>query len=90
MRQPNIGEILQEKYSAYNNSTRLKEKIHKIRGEGTDALDRLSNDVDLILLLRSSYLPYTKYQEGFNVPHYSLLKIFFIVKKEIYMTSLIW
>lgn len=51
LRQPNIGEILQEKYSAYNNSTRLKEKIHKIRGEGTDALDRLSNDVDLILLL---------------------------------------
>lgn len=69
LRQPNIGEILQEKYFSYNNSTRLKEKIHKIRGEGTDALDRLSNDVDLIILLRSSYLPYTKYQKDFNVPH---------------------
>lgn len=69
LRQPNIGEILQEKYSSYNNSTRLKEKIHKIRGEGTDALDRLSNDVDLIILLRSSYLPYTKYQKDCNVPH---------------------
>lgn len=69
LRQPNIGEILQEKYSSYNNSTRLKEKIHKIRGEGTDALDRLSNDVDLIILLRSSYLPYTKYQKDFNEPH---------------------
>lgn len=69
LRQPNIGEILQEKYSSYNNSTRLKEKIHKIRGEGTDAQDRLSNDVDLIILLRSSYLPYTKYQKDFNVPH---------------------
>lgn len=69
LRQTNIGEILQEKYSSYNNSTRLKEKIHKIRGEGTDALDRLSNDVDLIILLRSSYLPYTKYQKDFNVPH---------------------
>lgn len=68
MRQPNIGEILQEKYSAYNNSTRLKEKIHKIRGEGTDALDRLSNDVDLIILLRSSYLPYTKYQGALMCP----------------------
>lgn len=52
LRQPNVGEILQEKYSTYNNSTRLKEKINKIRSEGTEALDRLSNDVDLIILLR--------------------------------------
>ncbi|XP_048753838.2 E3 ubiquitin-protein ligase HECW2-like isoform X3 [Ostrea edulis] len=51
LRQPNVGEILQEKYSTYNNSTRLKEKINKIRSEGTEALDRLSNDVDLIILL---------------------------------------
>ncbi|XP_022308678.2 E3 ubiquitin-protein ligase HECW2-like isoform X3 [Crassostrea virginica] len=51
LRQPNIGESLQEKYSSYNNSTRLKEKINKIRSEGTEALDKLSNDVDLIILL---------------------------------------
>ncbi|XP_062613683.1 E3 ubiquitin-protein ligase HECW2-like [Saccostrea cucullata] len=51
LRQPNIGEILQEKCSTYSNSTRLKEKINKIRSEGTEALDRLSNDVDLIILL---------------------------------------
>ncbi|KAK3108116.1 hypothetical protein FSP39_001521 [Pinctada imbricata] len=51
LKQPNISEILSEKYASYTNNTRLKEKVNKIRTEGTDALDRMCNDIDLILLL---------------------------------------
>lgn len=52
LRQPNIDELLKEKVAAYSTNAVLREKVHKIISHGTQVLDRLSNDMDLILLLR--------------------------------------
>ena len=35
-----------------------REKVAAVRQDGLDALERLSNDVELIILLRSVYLPH--------------------------------
>lgn len=51
LRQPGITDILMETYPAYTTSSKLPEKINKIKSEGTEALDRLCNDLDLTLLL---------------------------------------
>ncbi|XP_077977948.1 E3 ubiquitin-protein ligase HECW2-like [Glandiceps talaboti] len=51
LRQPNILDILRERQSALGSNTLLKNKINQIRIEGVDMLDRLSNDIDLIILL---------------------------------------
>ena len=52
LRQANIDEMLKERFPQYSSNNLLKDKIHKIRSHGTDALDRLSNDIDLTILLR--------------------------------------
>lgn len=52
LRQPNVDELLKEKVCHYSANTALREKVHKIISRGTEVLDRLSNDIDLILLLR--------------------------------------
>lgn len=51
LRQSNISEILKEKQCSYSSNSSLREKVNKIRSEGTDALDRLSNDIELTILL---------------------------------------
>ncbi|KAL8567848.1 hypothetical protein ACOMHN_058970 [Nucella lapillus] len=63
LRQPNIDDQLKEKVSQYSTNAALREKVHKIISHGTQVLDRLSNDMDLILLLSQfeneimSYIP---------------------------------
>lgn len=50
LRQPNIMAILKEKSSM--NQRGIKDKIMAIRQEGTTALNRLSHDVELTMMLR--------------------------------------
>ncbi|XP_070210809.1 E3 ubiquitin-protein ligase HECW2-like isoform X3 [Littorina saxatilis] len=63
LRQPNVDEQLKEKAPQYSINSALREKVHKIISHGTQVLDRLSNDIDLILLLSQfeneimSYVP---------------------------------
>ncbi|XP_058443193.1 E3 ubiquitin-protein ligase HECW2 isoform X1 [Malaya genurostris] len=63
LRQPNILEILRERHGAAACSRNLREKINSIRVEGTAALDRLSHDLQLTILLSlfeneiMSYIP---------------------------------
>ena len=52
LRQPTIDDLLKEKVTQYSSNAALRDKVHKIITHGTQALDRLSNDIDLILLLR--------------------------------------
>ncbi|XP_069999531.1 uncharacterized protein [Penaeus vannamei] len=51
LRQPNIMDILCERHSGLRTSPALREKINSIRVDGTSALDRLSHDVDLTIVL---------------------------------------
>lgn len=51
LRQPNIQEILKEKYPPYASSSPLKDKVHKIITSGTEALDKMSNDLQLTMML---------------------------------------
>ncbi|XP_021373793.1 E3 ubiquitin-protein ligase HECW2-like isoform X2 [Mizuhopecten yessoensis] len=50
LRQPNLPDILKETYQGFS-SHRLRDRINRIRSEGTEALDKMCNDMDLILLL---------------------------------------
>ena len=52
LRQDKIFSVLKEKHSSIGSQKSLKEKIVIIRQEGTAALNRLSHDVELTLLLR--------------------------------------
>ena len=52
LRQPNIMDILCERHSGLRTSPALRDKVTAIRMDGTAALDRLSHDVDLIIVLR--------------------------------------
>lgn len=56
LRQPNFAEIMKAKHNLFSSNIPLKSKIHLIRSEegGVEALERLSNDVELILFLRLS------------------------------------
>ena len=51
-RQPNIEDLLKSKHPTYSSSAKLKRKVEAIRLEGSTAVDRFSNDVELIILLR--------------------------------------
>ncbi|XP_074598525.1 E3 ubiquitin-protein ligase HECW2-like [Brevipalpus obovatus] len=51
LRQPNIIEILSERKPSVSSNTSLREKINAIKNEGTTALDRYSNDIEMTLLL---------------------------------------
>ena len=52
LRQPNVVEGLKMKTSTIMNHKSLRDKIALIRQEGRAGLDRLSSDVELIVLLR--------------------------------------
>ena len=52
LRQQNLVEILKEKNDVFRVTASLWAKLKMIRNEGTEALVRLSNDVELIILLR--------------------------------------
>ncbi|XP_018572832.1 E3 ubiquitin-protein ligase HECW2 isoform X2 [Anoplophora glabripennis] len=51
LRQPNIFDILRERHPPVGNSSSLRDKINAVRVDGTSALDRLSHDVHLTILL---------------------------------------
>ncbi|XP_030753994.1 E3 ubiquitin-protein ligase HECW2 isoform X2 [Sitophilus oryzae] len=51
LRQPNIFDILKERHAPVGNSSSLRDKINSVRVDGTAALDRLSHDVNLTILL---------------------------------------
>ncbi|XP_046390125.1 E3 ubiquitin-protein ligase HECW2-like [Ischnura elegans] len=51
LRQPNIMDILRERQPAVGSRQVLRDKVNAVRVEGTAALDRLSDDVDLTILL---------------------------------------
>ena len=52
LRQPNIIDILKEKSTTIVAQKSLRDKVNMIRQEGCHALERLSCDVELIMLLR--------------------------------------
>lgn len=52
LRQPNIIDILKERHAPLGSNTALRDKVNAVRVEGTQALDRLSHDIDLTILLR--------------------------------------
>ena len=52
LRQPSIMDILKEKHATLGSNQSLRNKINLIRSEGIEALDRMSADVELIILLR--------------------------------------
>ncbi|KAK5644353.1 hypothetical protein RI129_005653 [Pyrocoelia pectoralis] len=51
LRQPNIFDILRERHPPVGTSTSLRDKINAVRVDGTIALDRLSHDIHLTILL---------------------------------------
>ncbi|XP_076349149.1 E3 ubiquitin-protein ligase HECW2-like isoform X1 [Tachypleus tridentatus] len=51
IRQPNIIDILKERHPAIAANQALRDKVNGIRVEGTSALDRMSHDIDLTILL---------------------------------------
>ena len=52
LRQPSIFDVLKEKSSAITTHKSLRDKVNIIRQDGCQALERLSCDVELIILLR--------------------------------------
>ena len=52
LRQPSLVDIVKEKQNVFRVTPSLWTKLKTIRNEGTEALVRLSNDVELIILLR--------------------------------------
>ena len=56
LRQPNIMDILKERQPSLMDNHKLKNKVQLIRNEGIEPLERYSNDVDLIILLRYVYI----------------------------------
>ncbi|XP_044755893.1 E3 ubiquitin-protein ligase HECW2 isoform X2 [Coccinella septempunctata] len=51
LRQPNILDILRERHPPIGTSLTLRDKVNAVRVEGTAALDRLSHDIHLTILL---------------------------------------
>uniref|UniRef100_A0A8C8FXR8 HECT-type E3 ubiquitin transferase n=1 Tax=Oncorhynchus tshawytscha TaxID=74940 RepID=A0A8C8FXR8_ONCTS len=51
LRQPGILEVLTERQPALSRNHSLREKIHYIRTEGTQRLEKLACDADLVILL---------------------------------------
>ena len=52
LRQPNAIDILKERHPTFKNNSTLRQKVQLIRNDGVEALERLSNDIELIILLR--------------------------------------
>lgn len=51
LRQPNIINILKERKPQFASNSGLKDSVNSIRADGTAALDRLSHDLELTILL---------------------------------------
>uniref|UniRef100_A0AAY4AS24 HECT-type E3 ubiquitin transferase n=1 Tax=Denticeps clupeoides TaxID=299321 RepID=A0AAY4AS24_9TELE len=72
LRQPNIFEVLQERQPSLARNHSLKEKVHHIRTEGTQRVEKLSCDADLVMLLSlfedeiMSYVPLSAFHPGLN------------------------
>uniref|UniRef100_A0A3Q3J4J4 HECT-type E3 ubiquitin transferase n=1 Tax=Monopterus albus TaxID=43700 RepID=A0A3Q3J4J4_MONAL len=72
LRQPNIFDMLQEKQPSLSRNYALREKIHYVRTEGTQGLEKLSCDADLVILLSlfeeeiMSYVPPHPIHPGFS------------------------
>ncbi|XP_061661076.1 E3 ubiquitin-protein ligase HECW1 isoform X2 [Syngnathoides biaculeatus] len=72
LRQPNIFDMLQERQPNLNKNYALREKIHYVRSEGTQGVEKLSCDADLVILLSlfeeeiMSYIPPHPIHPGFS------------------------
>uniref|UniRef100_A0A8D2ZSC7 HECT-type E3 ubiquitin transferase n=1 Tax=Scophthalmus maximus TaxID=52904 RepID=A0A8D2ZSC7_SCOMX len=72
LRQPNIFDMLQERQPSLSRNHALREKIHYIRTEGTQGVEKLSCDADLVILLSlfeeeiMSYVPPHPVHPGFS------------------------
>ncbi|KAK3551937.1 hypothetical protein QTP70_031518, partial [Hemibagrus guttatus] len=72
LRQPNILELLQERQPSLARNHILREKIHYIRTEGPQGVEKLSCDADLVMLLSlfeeeiMSYIPTHPFHPGLN------------------------
>ncbi|XP_051553164.1 E3 ubiquitin-protein ligase HECW1-like isoform X1 [Myxocyprinus asiaticus] len=72
LRQPSIFEVLQQRQPSLARNHSLKEKVLHIRTEGTQRLEKLSCDADLVMLLSlfeeeiMSYVPLASFHPGFN------------------------
>ncbi|KAM6971366.1 E3 ubiquitin-protein ligase HECW1 isoform 2-T2 [Tautogolabrus adspersus] len=72
LRQPNIFDMLQERQPSLSRNHALREKIHYIRTEGTQGVEKLSCDADLVILLSlyeeeiMSYIPPHPIHPGFS------------------------
>ncbi|XP_037612962.1 E3 ubiquitin-protein ligase HECW1 isoform X1 [Sebastes umbrosus] len=73
LRQPNIFDMLQERQPSLSRNHALREKIHYLRTEGTQGVEKLSCDADLVILLSlfeeeiMSYIPPHPIHPGFNI-----------------------
>ncbi|XP_059183088.1 E3 ubiquitin-protein ligase HECW1 [Centropristis striata] len=73
LRQPNIFDMLQERQPSLSRNHALREKIHYIRTEGTQGVEKLSCDADLVILLSlfeeeiMSYVPPHPIHPGFSI-----------------------
>ncbi|XP_043083090.1 E3 ubiquitin-protein ligase HECW1 isoform X2 [Puntigrus tetrazona] len=72
LRQPNILELLQERQPSLARNHSLREKIHYIRSEGPQSVEKLSCDADLVMLLSlfdeeiMSYIPSHSFHPGLS------------------------
>uniref|UniRef100_A0A8C1JNM1 HECT-type E3 ubiquitin transferase n=1 Tax=Cyprinus carpio TaxID=7962 RepID=A0A8C1JNM1_CYPCA len=72
LRQPNILELLQERQPSLARDHTLREKIHYIRTEGPQGVEKLSCDADLVMLLSlfdeeiMSYIPSHSFHPGLS------------------------
>ncbi|XP_035981079.1 E3 ubiquitin-protein ligase HECW1 isoform X3 [Fundulus heteroclitus] len=72
LRQSNIFDMLQERQPSLSRNHALREKIHYIRTEGTQGVEKLSCDADLVILLSlfeeeiMSYIPPHPIHPGFG------------------------
>ncbi|KAI1902129.1 hypothetical protein AGOR_G00041530 [Albula goreensis] len=72
LRQPNVFELLQERQPSLNRNHVLREKVHYIRTEGAQGVEKLSCDADLVILLSlfeeeiMSYVPPQSFHPGFG------------------------
>ncbi|KAG9355977.1 hypothetical protein JZ751_000821 [Albula glossodonta] len=72
LRQPNVFELLQERQPSLNRNHVLREKVHYIRTEGAQGVEKLSCDADLVILLSlfeeeiMSYVPPQTFHPGFG------------------------
>ncbi|RXN04335.1 E3 ubiquitin- ligase HECW1 isoform X2 [Labeo rohita] len=72
LRQPNILDMLQERQPSLARNHTLREKIHYIRTEGPQGVEKLSCDADLVMLLSlfdeeiMSYIPSHSFHPGFS------------------------